>query len=82
MKYLWISLGGALGALSRYLVGLWIYERLGTQFPYGTFVVNLTGCFLIGLISTVLRRAHRNSFGLEIRRSHRVHRCVHDLFGV
>ncbi len=51
MKYLWISLGGALGAVSRYVLGLWIYERLGTQFPYGTFVVNITGCFLIGLIS-------------------------------
>ena len=54
MKYLWISLGGALGAVSRYVLGVWVYERLGTQFPYGTFAVNMTGCFLIGLISTFL----------------------------
>ncbi len=54
MKYLWISFGGALGAVSRYALSVWIYERLGTQFPYGTFVVNMTGCFLIGLISTFL----------------------------
>ncbi|MFT4114734.1 fluoride efflux transporter CrcB [Silvibacterium sp.] len=52
MKYLWIALGGALGSLARYLVGLWIYERMGTRFPYGTFVINLTGCFLIGFALT------------------------------
>uniref|UniRef100_A0A7V4XUS4 Fluoride-specific ion channel FluC n=1 Tax=Acidobacterium capsulatum TaxID=33075 RepID=A0A7V4XUS4_9BACT len=54
MKYLWVALGGALGALARYTVGVWIYERLGTRFPYGTFAINVTGCFLIGLALTVL----------------------------
>lgn len=54
MKFLWIGLGGALGALSRYSVGVWIYERMGTRFPYGTLVANVTGCFLIGLVLTIL----------------------------
>jgi CrcB protein len=54
MKYLWVALGGALGSLARYAVGLWIYERTGTRFPYGTFVINVSGCFIIGFALTVL----------------------------
>lgn len=54
MKFLWIGLGGALGAIARYSVGVWVYERVGTRFPYGTLVANVTGCFLIGLALTVL----------------------------
>ncbi|HEY0794723.1 MAG TPA: fluoride efflux transporter CrcB [Acidisarcina sp.] len=54
MKYLWIGLGGALGAISRYAVGVWLYERLGSRFPYGTFAVNISGCFAVGLIVAFL----------------------------
>ena len=54
MKYLWIALGGALGSIARYAVGLWVFERMGQRFPYGTFVINITGCFIIGLALTVL----------------------------
>jgi CrcB protein len=54
MKYLWVGLGGALGSIARYLVGLLIYERMGTRFPYGTFVINISGCFAVGLVLTVL----------------------------
>jgi CrcB protein len=54
MKYLWVGLGGCLGAIARYALGVWIYERMGTRFPYGTFVINISGCFLIGLTLAVL----------------------------
>jgi CrcB protein len=54
MKYLWVGLGGALGSIARYTVGLWVYERLGTRFPYGTLLINLSGCFIIGFALTVL----------------------------
>ena len=54
MRYLWVGFGGALGSVARYLVGLLIYERMGTRFPYGTFVINISGCFVIGLVLTVL----------------------------
>lgn len=54
MKYLWVAFGGALGAVSRYVLDVWIYQRLGTVFPYGTFVINISGCFLIGLVLTFL----------------------------
>ena len=53
-KYLWVGIGGFAGSVARYALGVWIYDRMGTRFPYGTFVINITGCFLIGVILTVL----------------------------
>jgi CrcB protein len=41
---------GALGCVARYYISGWVYDLLGRDFPYGTFVVNITGAFLIGLI--------------------------------
>ncbi len=49
-RFLWICLAGALGTGARYLIGLWAGQKLGTAFPYGTFIVNLTGCFLIAVV--------------------------------
>jgi CrcB protein len=47
-KYFLIALGGALGSLTRYWVGSTLSNRLGTKFPYGTFVINITACLIIG----------------------------------
>ena len=41
--------GGSIGALSRYGVSLLAAQLFGTKFPWGTLIVNLSGCFLIGL---------------------------------
>ena len=41
---------GALGCVSRYFLSGWVYGLLGRSFPYGTFVVNILGAFIIGLI--------------------------------
>jgi fluoride exporter len=49
-RFFWVCLAGAVGTAVRYLVGLWATQRLGTSFPYGTFIVNFTGCFLIALV--------------------------------
>jgi CrcB protein len=49
MKILLVMAGGSLGALSRYGVSLLAAKLFGTRFPYGTLMVNLLGCFLIGL---------------------------------
>ena len=46
-----LGLAGALGALARYLVGRFIAERIGSQFPLGTLLINVTGAFVIGLLS-------------------------------
>lgn len=55
-KYLLIAAGGALGSVARYWVGSTIGNRMGSRFPYGTFVVNLTACVIIGFSLTYLGR--------------------------
>ncbi len=47
-KYFYIALGGALGSIARFWVGSAVASRMGTKFPYGTFVINITSCVIIG----------------------------------
>ncbi len=56
-KWLLVMLGGSLGAASRYAVSLLTARLFGPQFPYGTMVVNLAGCFLIGLLFALADRS-------------------------
>lgn len=49
--YLWIALGGALGSVARYGLSSLIAVRIGEVFPWGTLVVNITGCFVIGFFA-------------------------------
>jgi CrcB protein len=44
-----VGLGGAGGAIARYFVGTWVQGLAGAAFPWGTFTVNLTGSFALGL---------------------------------
>lgn len=53
-KYFIIAVGGALGSIARYWVGSTVSGRLGTRFPYGTFVINLSACIIIGFALTFL----------------------------
>lgn len=53
-KYWLVGLGGFFGAIARFWLGAYITGRLGARFPYGTFTINITGSFLIGLFVTVL----------------------------
>ncbi len=60
-RYLLIAFGGALGSMARYWVGTTIAGRMGTKFPYGTFVINITACMIIGFSLTLLaKRADLN----------------------
>lgn len=60
-KYLLIAIGGALGSITRYLVGSTVTNRMGTRFPYGTFVINLSACLIIGFfLAAVGRRTEVN----------------------
>lgn len=49
-QLLLVGLGGAIGSMARYLMSTTIYSIIGSNFPYGTLVVNVTGCFIIGLV--------------------------------
>jgi fluoride exporter len=61
LKYLYIAVGGALGSIARYWVGATVADKLGAKFPYGTFVINMTACVVIGFSLTYLgRRAELN----------------------
>lgn len=46
-----VSVAGALGATSRYVVDVLVQQRARSVFPWGTFVVNTTGSFLLGLLT-------------------------------
>lgn len=45
-----IGLAGAMGAVARYLLGRFIAERIASPFPLGTFLINISGAFFIGLV--------------------------------
>jgi|ERR1051326_2309778 CrcB protein len=49
-NFLLVGLGGGVGSIARYLCQKWFNENYPHPFPWGTFAVNLVGCFLIGII--------------------------------
>src|SRR5262245_16921070 len=49
-----VAVGGAVGALSRYGVDRVIEQRVVSAFPWSTFVVNVTGCFVVGFVIAAL----------------------------
>ena len=53
MKWFNLVVGGAVGTLARYFLSGFTYQIFGTSFPYGTFVVNLTGCLIIGFLAAI-----------------------------
>jgi CrcB protein len=53
MKLVWIGLAGSAGALSRAWLGALFTAHFPTPFPLGTFVINMTGSFLLGLVAAL-----------------------------
>lgn len=64
-KILWLALAGALGTLARYGLGGFVQRNASLSFPWGTMVVNLSGCFLFGLVWSLAER--RVAISGEIR---------------
>ena len=54
MSVIQVAAGGALGAMARYLVTLGAMRLVGPGFPWSTLVINVVGCFLIGVLVVVL----------------------------
>jgi len=54
MNYIFVFAGGGLGSVARFALATWIGQRWGRSFPLGTFVVNVLGSFLIGLLMTLM----------------------------
>lgn len=57
MRLLVIAVGGAAGALCRYLLAGWVQSLAASLFPFGTLAVNVLGCFLFGILATMLTGA-------------------------
>jgi hypothetical protein len=84
-KYLMVAMGGALGSVLRFWVGGYVSNRLGTRFPYGTFVINRDQ-----RDSVVPDRFHIDALGredplepeLEIPHSHWVYRWLQHLLHI
>ena len=54
MDYLWVGVGGGIGAIARFFVGKKVAEQWGSSFPYGTLLINVTGAIVIGFLVTML----------------------------
>ena len=54
MKFLLVFIGGGIGSTLRYWAQGLVYNRMGSGFPYGTVLVNIVGCFVIGLLMVAL----------------------------
>lgn len=53
MDLFFVGMGGALGSLARYQLGRIISKKSNTTFPTGTFIINITGAFLLGVVSSL-----------------------------
>jgi len=50
---LFVGIGGVLGAISRFLLGKWITGKTPATFPFGTWIINISGSFLLGLLAVL-----------------------------
>jgi len=53
MEYILVGIGGALGSIARFAIGKTISENSKSTFPFGTFLINFSGAFLLGVASSV-----------------------------
>jgi CrcB protein len=53
MNIIIIGIGGFIGSITRYGMAVWIGQRWGRSFPLGTFVINVSGSFVIGMLMTL-----------------------------
>jgi CrcB protein len=61
MNILLVAVGGAIGATARYLLGGWIQSWVGSSFPWGTLVINVSGSLIIGLVLGLVDRGTLSS---------------------
>ena len=56
IKLLNLAIGGVAGTVARYLFSGAVYRMMGATFPYGTLVVNVSGCFILGLLAVLAEK--------------------------
>jgi CrcB protein len=55
-EWLWVAVAGGVGSVCRWGLSLFVGFRTGGTFPWGTFVVNALGCFVIGIVAATIHR--------------------------
>ncbi len=53
IRFINLVIGGAAGTIARYLLAGAVYRVTGTSFPYGTLIVNISGCFILGFLASL-----------------------------
>ncbi|APO67760.1 fluoride efflux transporter CrcB [Rhizobium mongolense] len=66
IQALLVGAGGAIGSLLRYYVGQWSLRLLGPGFPWGTLIVNVVGCFAIGVFAEMIARRFNASVEMRL----------------
>lgn len=66
MAYVWVTIGSAVGGLLRYAIARWM-EPVSAGFPWGTFLVNVVGCFVIGYFGTLTLEGGRYEASANVR---------------
>lgn len=61
MTYVLVAIGSALGGMARHWCGLAVAARVGTEFPWGTILINIVGSFLIGVVAALTQVAGRSA---------------------
>ena len=80
-KYIAVAIGGAVGALCRMALGEWVMTKV-SSFPYGTVVVNLIGCLIIGLVLGLYMQKARFIAVGEIFPRCWWTRCIYNIFNL
>jgi CrcB protein len=63
LDVVWVGLGGGLGSVLRWRIGRVVNERYKGSFPFGTFLINISGSFLIGYLSVLFGVDWHNRYG-------------------
>ena len=75
LTYSLVFLGGGLGSVARFWLALVVTSRYGATFPWGTILVNVSGCFVIGLFAGLTDAGSRLSVPLSFRQFFMVGVC-------
>ncbi len=67
ISYVWVAAGGALGSVARFALASAFARAVGERFPWGTIAVNVTGCFVIGVIAMATAPVGRMPVSVDVR---------------
>lgn len=61
-----VALGGGLGSLLRYMTSVWVQKYFQHIFPLATFLTNITGCFIIGILVGIFSQSHESNTDMKL----------------